>query len=333
MDVATISLQDAGIRKAAILVASLDRAAADLLMQRLGPERANLVRQAVKYLDDVGGEERQRIVDEFRRISPLVPGPSVSGIELDRLPASHWGKTALSAMDQAEGPAASEGDDARPFAFLHEAEDEKLAGLLCSERPPTVALVLSHLPPERAGEVMARLTPALQVEVVRRLAEMQSTDPESLREVERVLQSRWLQQFAIERGRDAGPESVAKILAACDPATRGQILDNLAVHDRQLAEQFGERPIAFEELGKFADAALLAVYRAAEPEVARLAFLGATPALVERLLRLMPPREAKRLRHRLAHPGPICLSDVEEARRRIAALAQQMSRSSARKAA
>jgi flagellar motor switch protein FliG len=331
MDVATISLQDAGIRKAAILVANLDHAAADLLMERLGPERANLVRQAVKYLDDVSAEERQRIVDEFRRVSPLVPGPSVAGIELDRLPASHWGKTALSATDQAERPA--EGDDARPFAFLHEAEDEKLAGLLCSERPPTVALVLSHLPPERAGEVMARLTPALQVEVVRRLVELQSMDPESLREVERVLQTRWIEQFAIERSRDAGPESVTRILAACDPATRGQILDNLAVHDRQLAEQFGERPMAFEELAKFGDAALLAVYRAAEPEVARLAFLGATPALVERLLRLMPPREAKRLRNKLAHPGPICLSDVEEAKRRVAALAQQVSRSSVRKAA
>jgi flagellar motor switch protein FliG len=332
MDVATISLQDAGIRKAAILVASLDQTAADLLLARLDPERADTVRQAVAYLDDVDAGERQRIIDEFRRIGPMVPGPATAGIELDRLPPSHWGKTALSEAASLD-VSSSETDDAPPFAFLHEADDEKLARLLCSERPQTVALVLSHLAPERAGEVMARLTPALQVEVVRRLAELQRTDPESLRALERVLETRWHDQFSVDRQRDAGPETVANILAACDPAARGQILDNLAAHDRQLAEQFGQRSIAFDELLKFGDAALLAVYRAAEPEVARLAFLGATPALVERLLRLMPPKEAKRLRHKLDNPGPICLSDVEEARRRIAALAEQMSRPPVRKAA
>ena len=95
MDVATISLQDAGIRKAAILVASLDQAAADVLLRQLGPERADLVRQAVAYLDEIDAEERQRIIDEFRRIGPMVPGPSPSGIELDRLPAPIGGADIL----------------------------------------------------------------------------------------------------------------------------------------------------------------------------------------------------------------------------------------------
>jgi flagellar motor switch protein FliG len=326
MDIATISLQDAGIRKAAILVASLDQAAADLVLRQLGPERAATVRQAVTYLDDIDAGERQRIIDEFRRISPLVPSASTEGIELDRLPARSMGKASSFAVEQI-------GDEPPPFEFLREAEDERLASLLCSERPPTVALVVSHLPPERAGEVMARLTPVLQVEVVRRLVDLDNTDPESLREIERALEARWSQQFAVECRRDAGPKVVARILEACDPAIRGQILDNLAAHDQQLAEQFGERPIDFEELVHFGDAALLAVYRASEPEVAQLAFLGAPPALTERLLSLMPPKEAKRLRHKLEHPGPICLSDVAEAGQRIAALAQQLSRTNPKKAA
>jgi flagellar motor switch protein FliG len=319
MDVATISLQDTGIRKAAILVATLDQAAADLLLAKLGPERADLVRQAVKYLDEIDVEERQRIIDEFHRIGPMVPSSSASGIELDRLPAR-------SSRRAASTVASADGDEPPPFDFLREAEDEKLASLLCSERPPTVALVLSHLPPERAGEVLACLTPALQIEVVRRLVDLENTDPESLREIERALESRWSRQFAMECRRDAGPEAVAKILAACDPRVRGKILDNLASHDRQLAEQLGDRPLAFDDIAEFSDAALLAVYRAADPELFLLAFLGAPPALLERLLRRLPKDEAKRLRHTLDHPGPIRLSDVEEARRQIAVVAQKISR-------
>ena len=108
----------------------------------------------------------------------------------------------------------------------------------------------------------------MQIEVVRRLVDLDNTDPETLGEIEKALEARWLQQFAVDRRRAAGPEAVARILAACDPATRGRILDNLAAHDQPLAERFGERPIAFEEIAQFDDAVLLAVYRAAKPEVA-----------------------------------------------------------------
>jgi flagellar motor switch protein FliG len=330
MDVATISLHDAGIRKAAILVASLDQAAGDLLLRQLGPERADLVRQAVAYLDEIGAEERQRIIDEFRRIGPMVPSESASGIELDRLPA---GQTYLPAARQAGMSAPLAGDGSLPFDFLRDAEDEKLARLLGDERPATVALVLSNLPPERAGEVLARLAPAAQIEVVRRLVDLDNTDAETLGEIEKALEARWLQQFAVERRLAAGPEAVARILAACDSAARGRILSNLAAHDRPLAEQFGERPIAFEEIVQFDDAVLLAVYRAAKPEIVQAAFLGAPPSLLDRLLRRLSRGEAKHLRHTLAHPDPIRLSDVEEARRQIAALAQQISRDRPRKAA
>jgi flagellar motor switch protein FliG len=336
MDVATIRLQDAGIRKAAILMASLDGAAADLLLRRLGPELADLVRQAVAYLDKVDGEEQQRIIDEFRRIGPMVPGPSTSGIELDRLPLGqtfgHAAQAGLPARERAEqgGMPALQG---APFEFLRDAEDEKLAHLLADERPPTVALVLSKLSAERAGEVLARLPAATQIEVVRRLVDLDNTDPETLGEIEKALESRWLQQFAVDRRRAAGPEAVAKILAACDPRVRGRILDNLAAHDQPLAEQFGGRMMTFEGIAQFDSALLLAVYRAAKPEVMQAAFLGAPPALLERLLRSVSREEAKRLRQKLANPGPIRLSDVEQARRQIAALAQQLSRERPRKAA
>jgi flagellar motor switch protein FliG len=318
-DVATIRLHDAGVRKVAILVASLDTCAADALLDHLGPHCAGLVRKAAAYLDDVDAAQRQRVLDEFRRIRPMVPGPAPEGIELDRLPAPR-------ANALAAAPPTPEAPDVLPFEFLRGAEDRELAGLLSGERPATVALVLSQLPAERAGETLACLPAAVQVEVVRRLVELDNTDPETLREVERALESRWARQFAAEQRSAAGPETVARILAACDPQTRGAILDHLAEHDRGLAERFGGRPLAFDEVAGFDDAALAAVYRAADPEVAWASLLGAPPAMVERLLRRLPSEEAKLLRHKLEHPGPIRLSDVEEARRQIAALAQRAAR-------
>ena len=270
MDVATISLQDAGIRKAAILVASLDQAAADVLLRRLGPERADLVRQAVAYLDEIEAEERQRIIDEFRRIGPMVPEPVALGHRVGQAAGPHrWGRHSclpLAGRQECLPPPAMA---RRRSTSCATPRTKNWRSLLGGERPPTVALVLSNLPPERAGEVLARLAPAVQIEVVRRLVDLDNTDPETLGEIEQALEARWLRQFAVERRRAAGPEAVAKILAACDPDVRGRILDNLAAHDQPLAEQFGDRPIAFEDIAQFDDAVLLAVYRAAEPEVVR----------------------------------------------------------------
>ena len=88
-----------------------------------------------------------------------------------------------------------------PFGFLHEAEEENLAQLLAGERPQTIALVLSHLPAERAGDVLARFAPVQQVEVVRRLVDLENSDPEALHDVERALESRLSQQFASRQRR------------------------------------------------------------------------------------------------------------------------------------
>ena len=308
-----------GICKAAILVAGLDREAADLLLDQLNPEDADQVRQAVMSIDRIDPEERRRVIDEFRRIGPMVPGKCPPGIELSDLPAP-----------SAESMIGEEG--VPPFDFLRDAEAENLSQLLGTEQPRTIALVLSHLTPQRAGEVLSCFAPSLQVEVVRRLADLDSADPQTLREVEQSLEARLSQQFATDSARAAGPDTVSNILAHCDSHMAGDILENLATRDKQLAEQLGYRPVEFDELVRFDDATLLAIFGAAEPEVAQTALLGAPPQLVERIFQCMMPEEARRLRRKLDCPGPIRLSDIEDARRQIAALAQQKSYGSAPKA-
>ena len=130
----------------------------------------------------------------------------------------------------------------QPFRFLQETEAEKLVRVLGSERPQTIALVLSHLAPVRAGAVLARLPENVQVDVIHRLVDLEETDPEILREVEEALRSR-LSHASVEmqRRRVAGLQAVAGILQATDGRVGMQILDNLASRDRALAEKLGPR--------------------------------------------------------------------------------------------
>ena len=310
-----------GMRKAAVLVASLDQAAADALLEQLTPEQARQVRQFVVDLGDVDRQEQHRVIEEFFRVGPLLPAQCPPGIELDDSLARRLSLRPATA--DAYQPAVTPAKESQPFRFLREAEADKLARVLAGERPQTIALVLSHLPPQQAGSVLARLQGALQTEVVRRLVDLEETDAEILREVEETLQARLSQQVEMQRRRVAGLAAVAGILEAADGRTGMEILDNLATHDRDLAERLGSRPLAFEELAVADDRVLVAVVKTAEPNLLFTALIGATPKLVERITGLLSAAEAERVRRQLDHPGPIRLRDVEEAREQIARLAQR----------
>ncbi len=321
MEAISQDLSSAGIRKAAILVACLDRAAADAVLEQLGPADAQRVRQAVVVLEDVPDNEQRLVVDEFFRLGPRAAAGESTGVELRGRLAEEIGyaPSATTAKRAAGG-----GQRSAPFVRLRETEDEKLARLLAGERPQTIALVLSHLSARQAGGVLARLQANLQTEVVRRLVDLEETDAAVLEEVEQALESRLLRQVPMQRRRVAGLQAIGGILEASDGEVRLQILDNLAAHDGTLAERLSPPPMEFGELAELDDGTLEEVFRAAEPQWIMPALLGASQEISERVLNILPRGQSALLRRKLQQPGPFRLSDVETARQKIAEVAARV---------
>jgi len=298
-----------GIRKAAILVCSLEAADADSILDELGPNQAAQLRGAMVELGQIDPQEQRRVIDEFFRAGATpTPGEPV-GIDLEK-------GTPRNPSPPSEG--------ALPFGFLQETEDERLAGVLAGERPQTIALILSHLSPDQAGRVLGQLDPALQADIIHRLVDLEQTDPETLREVEEALQARLSQYPGVRPHRNVGMKAVSGILEAAGDGLGSQILVHLAAHDQVLAEELRRPEIRFDDLSQLDDASLAAVFRASEPEVMMTALVGAPPQLIDRIVRQLPSREGKIVRRQLEHPGPIRLSDVEEARRRVAEHARRL---------
>jgi flagellar motor switch protein FliG len=320
-----MKLSDDGLRKAAILVASLDTAAADAVLDQLTTDQARQVRAIVMEMDNIDQGEQRRVIDEFFQVGPKAPAKDSSGVELDGRLAwltSRGGPIAPDSTELSTAPAGTGGGP--PFRFLQEAEAEKLVRVLNGERPQTIALVLSHLSPVRAGSVLARLPEKVQVDVIHRLVDLEETDPGILREVEEALRSRLSQQVELQRRRVAGLQAVAGILQATDGRVGIQILDNLASRDRALAEKLGPRSLKFNDLIDLDASVLAAVFDEAGPELILPALFGAAPELVNCVLAGVPPADARAIRHKLDHPDPIRLSDVEEARRQVARIASRM---------
>lgn len=344
------------LRKAAILIASLDERTAEALLTQMGPTQAQRVRQAIDELEEIDPREQSDVVEEFRRLGPLLPDKSPAGLELDAGLARKLERS--QALPQVEEPS-----DRPPFRFLHEAEAQSLIPLLEREHPQTIDVVVSHLPASRAADVLSRLPSPLQGEVVRRLGDLDEADPEILREVERGLEKFISEQDRGRRRRAVGMETIAAILAAADNNTRHQILSGLAGQDQTTARRMGTQRLSesqaaaraktaatpaaakppqgaaalvaqslpvtstplctFEDLMARKDAAIVATVRAAGIELSALALAGATPQLAERVASRLRRWEARTLRRALADPGPTRLRDVEQAQQELANLSVQ----------
>lgn len=313
---------DSNLRRAAILVSSLDGPAADRVLEQLPEGDAARVRRMMVELDEIDHREQQQVIGEFVRARPTAPAApryapvADRGVELE---------AGLARRLSLEGYAARPIENTpQPFRFLHEAQSDTISPVLSGEHPQTIALVVSHLPDERAASLLATLEGELQADVIRRLMSLDQTDPEILREVERGLESRLREQSQVERRRDVGLASIARMLAAAAPSVRRAILANLATHDRRLAGRLRSPSLRFEDLQRLDDESLAAVLAAAEPEVARLALAGADSALVDRVLSELQPAEARKVRRLIERLGPTRLSDVEEAQAELARIAHSM---------
>lgn len=316
------------LRQAAVLVSALDTATADALLDQLSEEDAARVRRLAVELDEIDADEQRAVLDEFRRgrqstahrVAHHRAASSGAGVELEAGLARR-----LSQPDYADGaPTASGAEEQRPFRFLQAARSEKISPFLTGEHPQTIALVVSHLPDDRAAALLATLDGELQADVLRRLITLDQADPEMLREVERGLESRMLEQALVERRREAGVDSVARILDAAAPSARRQILANLAVCDRALAARLRPRQLEFDDLQRLDDTALAAVLSMVDDEITRLALAGAELALVNRILGRLPAAEARRVRRKIEKLGPTRLSDVEDAQHELARVASDL---------
>lgn len=309
------------LRKAAILVASLDDATAALLLSQMPAEQARQIRIAAAELDDLDMLEQDAVIEEFFRIGPMLPEDQPAGIEGDTIEVRPGVGKKSQRVDGGREPVG--------FRRLHRASGASLASRLQVEHPQTIAVVVSHLPPDRGADLLASLPALLQGEVARRLVDLEQTDEEILREIESGLEPWLCEQDFTSLRRTAGMQALENILGAADPISHGTLLANLARHDRRLVQQLNaprERQFTFAELQELDDTALSRIFLHAGHEMLAAALAGAGRSLVSRAVRILPVARAARLRRDLDRSGDLQFHDIELAQQQLAELANEMNR-------
>lgn len=199
-----------------------------------------------------------------------------------------------------------------PFEFFNNADPAQLATSFQNENAQLVALVLAYLKPDRAAAILGGLPTEMQTDVASRIAEMDRTNPEVLREVERILESKFSSVVSADFSAAGGVEQLAEILNRADRATEKSILDSLEMEDPEIAEKVRELMFVFEDIIHLEDRAIQRVLREVETKDLAMSLKGTNEDVREKILNNMSERAASMLVEDMEFMGPVRAADVQE---------------------
>jgi flagellar motor switch protein FliG len=303
-----------GITKAAIMLIALDgEASADVLRHLDGDLVEELTRE-IAHLDLVKAEERGQVIEEFYNMALARQYLKQGGVPYARallekaLPADR----ASHIMKLIEHEVYK-----KPFSFLAKTEADNLMTFIQDEHPQTIALILSHLSPNKASEILAGLPLEKQLEVVTRIANMDNTNPEVIKEVERGLELRLSGIVSQTFQKAGGIETVAEVLNLADRSTEKGILEALEAQDPDLVEQIRRLMFVFEDILLVNDKGIQIVLKEIEHEELALALKTASEELRDKIFRNMSERASQLIKEDMEYMGPVRVSDVEAAQQKI----------------
>lgn len=303
-----------GLRRAAIVLLSLEKSLAAEVMSQLRKEEVEALTMEIARLDDVTKEEQDTAIEEFYNQGMARVHIERGGMDYahDLLEQSLGKEKAGAILDNVKQSLSSV-----PFGFLQKAGAENLVTFVSEEHPQTIALILSHLPSTLAAQVLGGLPSNKQLEVVRRVATMEQTSPEVIRDVEKSLEARMTSTFNQQLEKAGGVSSVAQMLNVTDRMTNKAILEALEADNPELVDQIKRLMFVFDDIMKLDDKSIQSLLKEVENSQWALALKGASEELKQKIMGNLSQRAAAMLAEEIQYIGPVRVSDVETAQQAI----------------
>lgn len=320
-DIAAPKKELSGVRKAAILLLTLEQDQAASIMSKLGPNAIEELSREIASVGDVTPEQRDNTFKEFYNMVIANQYVSEGGLDYAKallrksMPDADAEKMIKQVTQQVQ---------TTPFSFLQKAESDNLLTFIQEEHPQTIALILAHLPPQKASEILVGLPSPKQIEVVKRIANMEQTNPDVIKEVERGLEHRLSDIVSQTFEKAGGVETVAEMLNLADRTTEKSIMEGLEAEDPDLVEGIRRLMFVFEDINMVNDKGIQSVLKEVDNSALALALKTASEELKQKVFKNMSERAAQLIQEDMQFMGPVRVSDVEQAQQKIVDIVRRL---------
>ena len=301
-------------QKAAILFITLGPEYSAMLFKHMNDEEIEKLTLEIANQKQISPEQKRAVISEFYQMAMAKSYLSSGGLEyaqnvLEKALGSEKASAIISRLTTSL--------QVRPFDFLHKTDPSQLLNFIQNEHPQTIALIMAYLDPDQAATILASLPTERQAEVAKRIAIMDRTSPDVLREVERVLE-RKLSALVTQDFTDAGGvKAIVEVLNRVDRATEKGIVDALEVDNPELTEEIKKLMFVFEDIVMIDDRSRQMVLREVDTKDLSLALKATNSDVQGKVFKNMSKRAGDMLREEIEFMGPVKIRDVEEAQQRI----------------
>jgi flagellar motor switch protein FliG len=310
-----------GRQKAAIFLVTIGSEISAEIFKYLREDEIETLTFEIARLETIDSEQKDAILQEFQELMMANQFISTGGIDYARelLEKSLGSQKAIDIINRLTSSL-----QVRPFDFIRRTDPAHLLNFIQQEHPQTIALILAYLEPNKASIILQNLPHEVQSDVARRIATMDRTSPEVLREVERVLEKKLSSLSSEDYTAAGGVESIVEILNLVDRASEKQIIEALEDEDPELAEEIKKRMFVFEDIVMLDDRAIQKVMREVDSQELAKALKSVDSEVQDKIFKNMSKRAAGMLKEDMEYMGPVRLKDVEEAQQKIVSIIRHL---------
>ena len=310
-----------GIQKAAILLITLGPEKASSIFQHLKEDEIESLTLEIANTRSVSPSDKDEVLEEFYQVCLAQQYIAEGGIGY-----------AKELLEKALGEEKAQGViskltaslQVRPFEFVIKTEPSQLLNFIQDEHPQTIAMILSYLSSSQAAMILGALPPEKQADVARRIAQMDRTSPDVIKEVERVLERKLSSLVNQDYTIVGGIDSIVNILNSVDRSTEKRIMESLEIEEPELADEIRKKMFVFEDILLLDDRSIQRVLRDVENADLELALKSSTEEVQNVIFRNLSKRLAAMIKEDMDFMGPVRMKDVEEAQQKIVAVIRRL---------
>jgi flagellar motor switch protein FliG len=303
-----------GVQKAAILLIALGPEKSANIFKHLKEDEIEQLTLEIANTRSVSPATKEQVLDEFYEICLAQQYIAEGGIAyakelLEKALGEDKAKEVIGKLTASL--------QVRPFEFVRKTDASQMLNFIQDEHPQTIALILSYLSSGQASSIISALPPDKQADVAKRIAQMDRTSPDVIKEVERVLERKLSSLVNQDYTIVGGVDSIVAILNTVDRGTEKHIMETLEIEEPELADEIRRKMFVFEDILSLDDKSIQRVLREVDNNELAVALKGSNEEVQTVIFNNLSKRLATMIREDMDFMGPVRLKDVEESQQKI----------------
>lgn len=310
-----------GIQKAAILLIALGPEKSANIFKHLKEDEIEELTLEIANTRSVSPQTKEDVLNEFYQVCLAQQYIAEGGIGyakelLDKALGAEKAQEVITKLTASL--------QVRPFEFVRKTDPSQLLNFIQDEHPQTIAMILSYLSASQSAMILGALTPEKQADVAKRIATMDRTSPDVIKEVERVLERKLSSLLNQDYTIVGGVDAIVEILNTVDRGTEKHIMESLEIEEPELADEIRKKMFVFEDILLLDDRAIQRVLRDVDNNDLEVALKGANEEVQGVIFRNLSKRLSAMIKEDMEFMGPVRMKDVEEAQQKIVGVIRKL---------